>query len=253
MCIRYEMRGAVAWATIDRPEALNAFDIPDLEELLALLRKTGADEPVRVLVITGTGRAFSVGADIKAMNRMSDAEFGKAASLYQALALEARNLDKPIICAINGFALGGGLEVALMCDLRIAARSAKLGLPDAELGFSPTGGLTYLLVRMVGLTHALNMGLTAEMLDAEEAERIGLISRVVDDGALAGTVEDLAERISGFPRVGLRSIKRLFYMAGESSFAATLALEEAYDSDCYRSEETRDRLAAFIESRRKKG
>ena len=96
MSIRYEKRGAVAWATLDRPEALNAFDIPDLEELLALLRKTGADEAIRVLVITGAGRAFSVGADIKALNRMSDADFGKAASLYQALALEARNLDKPM-------------------------------------------------------------------------------------------------------------------------------------------------------------
>ena len=253
MSIRYETRGAVAWATLDRPEALNAFDIPDLEELLALLRKTGADDAVRVLVITGAGRAFSAGADIKAMNRMSDAEFGKAASLYQALALEARNLDKPIIGAINGYALGGGLEVALMCDLRIAARSAKLGLPDAELGFSPTGGLTYLLVRMVGLTRALNMGLTAELLDAEEAERIGLVSRVVDDGALVATVDGLAERISRFPRVGLRNIKRSLYMAAESSFAVTLALEEVYDSDCYRTEETRDRLAAFIESRKKKG
>ena len=252
MPISIEKKNGVAWATFGRPEALNAFDIPDLEELLELLRSVKTDDEVRVLVITGTGRAFSVGADIKAMDRMTQADFSRAASLYQALALEARNLDKPIIGAINGFALGGGLEVALMCDLRIAGRSAKLGLPDAELGFSPTGGLTYLLVRMVGLTRAMDMALTTDMLTAEESERVGLVSRVVDDEELVSATEDLANRIAAFPKTGVRNIKRSFYMAAEANFASTLVLEEAYDSDCFRSEETQASLKAFIESRRKK-
>jgi len=120
MAIRQEISNGVLWAVIDRPEALNAFDIPDLEQLLKLFRDAKTNLDVRVLVLTGTGRAFSVGADIKAMDKMSEAEFGKAASLYQVLAREALALDKPIIGAINGFALGGGLEVALMCDMRIA-------------------------------------------------------------------------------------------------------------------------------------
>ena len=108
MAIKQEINNGVLWGGIDRPEALNAFDIPDLEELLQLFRDAKANPDVKVLVLTGTGRAFSVGADIKAMDKMTETEFGKAASLYQMLAREALALDKPIIGAINGFALGGG-------------------------------------------------------------------------------------------------------------------------------------------------
>ncbi len=181
---------------------------------------------------------------------MTEVDFSKAASLYQTLALESRNLDKPILCAINGFAFGGGLEIALMCDLRIAGHSAKLGLPDARLGFSPTGGLTYLLVRMVGLTRAMDMALTTDTLTAKESERIGLVSRVVADDDLQQETDALAERIAAFPKTGLRNIKRAFYMAAESNFASTLALEEVYDADCFRSDDTQKQLRLFIESRR---
>lgn len=252
MSIDCHVKNGVAWATLNRPEALNAFDITDLEALLSVFRNAKADDAVRVLVIAATGRAFSVGADIKAMEKMTEADFSKAASLYQILALEARNLDKPILGAINGFAFGGGLEVALMCDLRIAGRSAKLGLPDAKLGFSPTGGLTYLLVRMVGLTRAMDMALTTDALTAEESERAGLVSRVVEDDGLQQETEALAERIAAFPQTGLRNIKRAFYMAAESNFASTLVLEEAYDADCFRSDDTQEQLRLFIESRRNK-
>jgi enoyl-CoA hydratase/carnithine racemase len=251
MTIHKQVRNGVMRATIDRPEALNAFDIPDLEELLQLFRDVKADPDVRVLTLTGTGRAFSVGADIKAMDRMSDEEFGKAASLYQILAAEARALDNPIIGAINGFALGGGLEIALMCDIRIAGKSARLGLPDAHMGFSPTGGLTWLLTRMVGLSVAMDMALTTDMLDADESRRVGLVSRVVEDHQLLSVVEELSERIAKFPQTGLRNIKRSFYMAADADFSSVLTLEEAYDSDCFRSQETQAALKTFIQSRRK--
>ncbi|WP_423910153.1 enoyl-CoA hydratase/isomerase family protein [Candidatus Spongiihabitans sp.] len=251
MAIDCTVDSGVAWVTINRPEALNAFDIPDLQALLALFQQVKSDTVASVLVITGVGRAFSVGADIKAMDKMSEADFAKAASLYQALALAARNLDKPILGAINGYALGGGLEIALMCDVRIAARSAKLGLPDAELGFSPTGGLTWLLTRMVGLTVAMDMALTADMLDAEESRRVGLVSRVVEDDDLLEATCTLAQRIAAFPDTGLRNIKRSFYTAADADFATTLTLEEVCDSDCFRSAETQVALKAFIKSRRK--
>ena len=251
MTIRQEISNRVLWAVIDRPEALNAFDIPDLEELLRLFRDAGANQEVRVLVLTGTGRAFSAGADIKAMDRMSEEEFSRAASLYQALAREARALDKPIIAAINGFALGGGLEVALMCDLRIAGKSAKLGLPDARMGFSPTGGLTWLLTKMVGLSVALDIALSTDMLDAGESCRVGLVSRVVEDDQLEPTVRALAERIATFPERGLRNIKRAFYAAADADFASALTLEEAFDCDCFHSEGTQAALRDFVESRRK--
>lgn len=251
MTIRKEIRKGVMRATIDRPKALNAFDISDLEELLRTFRQASEEQEVRVVVLTGIGRAFSVGADIKAMAKMTDDDFRKAAALYQALATETRALDKPIIGAINGFALGGGLEIALMCDIRIASKSARLGLPDANLGFSPTGGLTWLLTRMVGLGVAMDMALTTDMLDADESLRVGLVSRVVEDDALLAEAEKLSERIASFPRTGLRNIKRSFHMAADADFMSVLRLEEAYDSDCFRSEDTRTALTAFIESRRK--
>lgn len=251
MAIKREITNGVLWAVIDRPEALNAFDIPDLAELLQLFRDAKTNAAVRVLVLTGTGRAFSVGADIKAMDKMTEAEFAKAASLYQALARAALALDKPIIGAINGFALGGGLEVALMCDMRIAGKSAKLGLPDAYMGFSPTGGLTWLLTRMVGLSVAMDMALSTDMLDADDSLRVGLVSRVVEDDQLGAVAREMAERIAAFPERGLRNIKRSFYMAADADFASVLTLEEAYDSDCFRSEGTQAALKEFIESRRK--
>lgn len=251
MAIKQDINSGVLWAVIDRPEALNAFDIPDLEELLQLFRDAKANPDVRVLVLTGTGRAFSVGADIKAMDKMTEEEFGKAASLYQALARKALSLDKPIIGAINGFALGGGLEVALMCDMRIAGKSAKLGLPDAYMGFSPTGGLTWLLTKMVGLGVAMDMALSTDMLNADESLRVGLVSRVVEDDQLVSVAREMAERIAEFPERGLRNIKRSFYMAADADFASVLTLEEAYDSDCFRSEGTQAALKEFIESRRK--
>lgn len=251
MAIRQEISNGVLWAVIDRLKALNAFDIPDLEELLQLFRDAKTNPDVRVLVLTGTGRAFSVGADIKAMDKMTEAEFGKAASLYQVLAREALALDKPIIGAINGFALGGGLEIALMCDMRIAGKSAKLGLPDAYMGFSPTGGLTWLLSRIVGFGVAMDMALSTDMLDADASLRVGLVSRVVEDNELAAVTREMAERIAAFPERGLRNIKRSFYMAADADFASVLTLEEAYDSDCFRSECTQAALKAFIDSRRK--
>jgi len=251
MPIRVETRGAVAWATIDRPEVLNAFDIEHLEQLRSVLRQAGEDEGIAVLVLTGVGRAFSVGADIKAMDRMDGREFAHLTDLFQDLARTARGLDIPILGALNGLTIGGGLEIALMCDLRIAARSARFTLPDAKLGFSPTAGLAYLLPRIVGLGRAMHLLLTCEDLDAEEAERIGLVTAVVEDAALADRVAEIADRLAGFPRLGVRSIKRSLNAACDAAFEASLDLEVAHDMANRANPETRGNLAAFAESRRK--
>ncbi|WP_343563873.1 enoyl-CoA hydratase/isomerase family protein [Kiloniella sp. b19] len=252
MTIQTDIHNAVLRITLNRPEALNAFDIPDLQKLAGILTDAKSNPEVRAVTITGTGRAFSAGADIKAMEQMSEEDFARAASLYQELARISQDLDKPMIAAINGFALGGGLEIALMCDLRIAGKAAKLGLPDAYMGFSPTGGLTWLLTRMVGLSVAMDMALTTDMLDAGESLRVGLVSRVVEDGDLLPTAQELAERMASFPKTGLRNIKRSFLAAADADFSTVLTLEEAYDSDCFRSEETQAALKAFIDSRKRK-
>lgn len=250
MSIRYETSGRVAHVTLDRPEVLNALDIAHLEALLEAIRQAGADDTVGVIVITGAGRAFSTGADITMMAGMDAGQFARVAALFQDLAREIHGLDKIVICAVNGYAVGGGLELALMCDLRIAARSATFGLPDAELGFSPSGGLTHHLVRMVGLTRAMGMALTGDVLDAVEAERIGLINRVVDDDELLPTVTALAEKIAGYPATGRRNNKRSFLEATDADLSDTLDLEQALDLENFRSDETRGRLADFVAKRR---
>jgi len=161
-------------------------------------------------------------------------------------------LDKPVIAAINGFCLSGGLEVALMADIRIAGRSAKLGLTDAELGFSPTGGLTYLLNHIVGAGWALHLAMSAQVLTGEEALRIGLITQLVEDAELEPKALALGQRLGAYPPTGMKNIKRSFNAALEASLASTLTLEAEYDAACYRSTETRQALRDFIESRRKR-
>jgi enoyl-CoA hydratase len=252
MAIETKLIGTVLWTTIDREKALGALDIPHLKSLVDTFQRATDDDTIRAVVLAGKGRSFSVGADIKAMDIMTDAEFAQAAELYQAMCRKARGTDKPVIAAVNGFALGGGLEVALMADVRIAARSAKLGLPDAELGFSPTGGLTYLLNHIVGAGWAMHLAMTGQVLTAEEALRIGLVTDLVEDQELEHHVLALAQRLAAYPPTGMKNIKRSFNMALESSLSATLTLEAEYDAACYRSPETRQALRNFIESRKKR-
>lgn len=249
--VQYEVRDHVAWATLNRPEVLNAIDGATLERLLAIVSDVASDEDVRVLIVTGNGRAFSAGGDIKDMVGLDEATFRAKAHLYQVLSKAMRQLDKPVLGAINGYALGGGLEIAMMCDLRVAAISAKLGLPDAQLGFSPTGGLTYLLTKAIGSARAMHMALTCEMIDAEEAERIGLVTRVVEDELLGDTVGSLALKMASWPAHGFAYNKRSFYMASEANFDTMLIIEEEYDAACFRSEATQRELAAFLDSRKK--
>ena len=252
MVVLYEARGPVAWATLNRPEVLNATNVAMMQGLLDAVERTASNDQVRVLVVTGVGRAFSAGGDIK---EMADAQGGNARGnqhFYQKLSLAMRKLEKPIIAAVNGYALGAGIEVALMCDLRIAAASAKFGVPDAHLGISPGGGMTYLLPRVLGMGRTMHIALTTDMVDAQEAERIGLVTQIVEDDKLVDHVQELAEQIASYPAQGLAFMKRAFYSASESSFSAALALEEEYDVASFSSPETQQALNAFLESRGKR-
>lgn len=251
MAITTQILDSVLFARIEREEVLNALDKQHLQSLIDVFDTARNDKAIGCLVITGKGRAFSVGADIKAMDTMTDEQFTQAANLYQDMCKQARSLDKPIVAAINGYALGGGLEVALMADIRIAGRSAKLGLPDAELGFSPTGGLTYLLNHMVGASWALHMAMTAEILDAEKAMDIGLVTQLSEDESLESDAMSLATRLAAYPVTGMKNIKRSFNAALENSLESILELEAKFDSECYQSKETRQALRDFIATRKK--
>ena len=235
MSIQYEVRDRVAWATLNRPEALNALNDEHLIGLLELVEQVAADDGVHVLVITGTGRAFSVGGDIKEMDGSTDEQFHVTANYYQQLTRKLRDLNKPVIAALNGFTLGGGLELACMCDVRVATTAARVGLPDAPLGFSPTGGLTFLLQRIIGFGRSLHMALDAEPIDALEAERIGLVTKVIEDDHFLEETHAFAAKIAGWSRGGMERTKKAFYAASEATFTDTLALEAEFDLQCFHS------------------
>ena len=235
--------GSVAVVTIDREEALNALDVATLTELRDRLLDLRDEAGVRVVVLTGAGeRAFIAGADIKAMSEM-DVEQARA---WGGLGHEAAQLleamPKPTIAAINGFALGGGCELALGCDLRYASSNARLGQPEIDLGIVPGWGGTQRLARVCGLGVAKELVLTGRPVDAEEALRIGLVNAIADpvlDHAL-----EVAGKLAAKSPVALRVAKRLLNLS-----PGALEREAEEFGDLFASEDAREGLAAFAEKR----
>jgi enoyl-CoA hydratase len=239
----------IATITINRPEkrnALNAVVRRELVEALDALR----DEPeVRVVVLTGAGdKAFIAGADI--------GEFAERTPLEQRAAMEGRRVfdelaayPKPTIAMINGFALGGGCEVALACDLRIAARSARLGQPEIKLGILPGGGGTQRLPRLVGFGRAMRLILTGDLIGAEEAERIGLVDMVVDDAELVARTREVAGTLAGYSPVALKLAKAAVRATLEMPLSAGLAFERELFVTAFSSEDRVEGIRAFLEKR----
>ncbi len=248
--VRLEIRGDVAIITLDRPEKLNAIDDDMLDGLLAAIEEAGRAEAIGAAVLTGRGRAFSAGGDITAMADMDEEAFAATIARYMRLAAAFRACRVPIIAAVHGYALAGGFELALLCDVRFAATGTQFGLPDTPLGLSPTSGMTWLLPRVVGLGRAMYLTMWAEPIDAEEALRIGLVSRVVEPDALLPEAEAFAHRLAGYPRLGVVGTKRGFLDALETEFEAATAAEAEAELACFRTPETRARLRAFADRKR---
>lgn len=241
--IRIERDGAVAVVTIDREEALNALDVATLTELRDRLREVGGDSSVRAVVLTGAGeKAFAAGADIKYMSGL-DVEQAKAwGALGHETTAELEQMPKPAIAAINGFALGGGCELALACDLRYAAARAKLGQPEINLAIVPGWGGTQRLTRVCGIGVAKDLIYTGRTVGAEEALRIGLVSEVADpvlDRALE-VAHSLAEKSAG----ALAIAKRLLNMAPGALDAEAREFGELFDTM-----DAKEGLTAFVEKR----
>ena len=239
---------AVAVVTIDRQNALNALDVETLTDLRDRLRELAADETVRVVVLTGAGeKAFVAGADIKYMSGL-DVEQAKG---WGALGHEAARLletmPKPTIAAINGFALGGGCELALGCDIRYASSRAKLGQPEINLGIIPGWGGTQRLARVCGIGVAKELIYTGRTVDAEEALRIGLVNAIADpvlDRAL-----ETARELAGKSRIALALAKELCNLTLEVDHGAGLETEASAFGALFSSEDAKEGLAAFIEKR----
>ncbi len=245
-----ELRGDIAVITLDRSAKLNAIDDEMLDGLLATIEDVGRTDAVGAAVLTGRGRAFSAGGDITAMAGMDESTFATTIAKYMQLAAAFRACRVPIVAAVHGYALAGGFELALLCDVRFAATGTQFGLPDTPLGLSPTSGMTWLLPRVVGLGRAMYLTLWAEPIDAEEALRIGLVSRVVEPDALLPEAEAFAHRLAAYPRLGVVGTKRGFLDALETDFEAATAAEAEAELACFRTPETRARLRAFADRKR---
>jgi len=234
---------------LNRPEALNALNSQLLGELSAALDAAEADEGVRCLVLTGSDRAFAAGADIKEMSDKSYAQMF-AMNFFGAAGQRVERFRKPIIAAVAGYALGGGCELAMLCDFIIAAETAKFGQPEINLGVMPGIGGTQRLPRAVGKSKAMDMVLTARMMDAAEAERAGLVSRVVPADKLLEEALAAAAKIAAQSPLAVMMNKELVNASFETTLATGVGMERRLFHSLFAFDDQKEGMAAFIEKRK---
>jgi enoyl-CoA hydratase len=245
-----ETRDGVAFITVNRPAKLNALNSATLAELDAAIGAAGADAQVRGVVITGSGdKAFVAGADIAELSTQSPVEGREHARRGQQVLERIENLGKPVVAAVNGFALGGGCELALACHVRVAADGARLGTPEAKLGLMCGYGGTQRLARLVGRGRALEMLLTGEMVDAAEALRIGLVNRVVPREALLGEAEALLRKMLANGPLSLRFTLEAVGSGLDLPLDEALHLEATLFGLLCASDDMREGTRAFLEKR----
>ena len=245
--ILVETRGKVGIIRLNRPQALNALNSALNTELLTALDAYEADETIHCVVITGSDKAFAAGADIKEMagKRFIDAYLGDFTAAWDRLA----RIRKPIIAAVAGFALGGGCEMAMQCDLIIAADNAKFGQPEIKLGVIPGIGGTQRLTRAVGKSKAMDMILTGRMMDAAEAERSGLVARVVPAANLMDEALKVAEIVAGMGLPSVYAAKESVNRAFETTLAEGVRFERRVFHALFATEDQKEGMAAFVEKR----
>ena len=245
-----EKRGRVAVLTVNRPEKLNALNIRTREEIVAALEELRDDDEIRVVVITGAGdKAFIAGADIN--------EFAGKTALEQRAVMKSRrtfdsveDFPKPVIAMINGYALGGGCELAMACDIRIASTAAKLGQPEIKLGIIPGAGGTQRLSRLVGEGKAMELILTGGMISAEEAERLGLVNYAVPAEQLEHKTMEVATQIAEMSPVAVAMAKQSVKNAARLGLIAGLEAETDLFSLCFGSQDKEEGVRAFLEKRK---
>ena len=249
--IIYEKSEGIATITLNRPEALNAFSKEVVEEILRALEDVKSDENVRVVVLTGAGeKAFSAGADIKAMAGMTALKARELSLMGESLCLALENLEKPVVAAINGYALGGGLEVAMACDLRIASENARMGQTEVNIGLIPGWGGTQRLTRLVGMTKAKELVFTGKMFDARTAEQLGIVNIVAPADKFKETVRQFALDLTSKPPVALKVAKALINKGANISLDSALALEREGFGVVASSEDLKEGVSAFTEKRK---
>ncbi len=243
-----EKRNRVGLITFNRPEALNALCAALVKELNAALDDFEADDGIGCIVITGSERAFAAGADIKEMQNLTltDVMHHDFIAPWERLS----RCRKPVIAAVAGYALGGGCETAMMCDFIIAADTAKFGQPEISLGVIPGAGGTQRLARSVGKSKAMDLCLTGRMMDAEEAERCGLVSRIVPQAELMNEAMKAAEKIAGFSLIAVMSAKESVNRAFETTLSEGVRFERRVFQSLFGTEDQKEGMAAFVEKRK---
>jgi enoyl-CoA hydratase len=243
-----EKRGAVTLVTLNRPEALNALNSTVLKELIEVFAAYDADDSQRCLVLTGSGeKAFAAGADIKEMQPQTFSDM--YAQDFFAGWEKVTATRKPWIAAVNGFALGGGCEVAMMADFIIAVDSAKFGQPEIKLGVTPGMGGSQRLTRAIGKAKAMEMCLTGRMMDAAEAERSGLVAKVVPAGQLLDETMKTAEAIAAMPPLAAIAVKEMVNAAFEMPLGQGLRFERRLFHGLFGTEDQKEGMTAFVEKR----
>ena len=251
--ILYKKENAKATITLNRPRALNALNQELVEELLGAIQEASRDPRIKVLILTGAGRVFCFGADVSEFSRqIATGGPDSGISLLQEVQKIIRlltSMPKPTIAALNGFATGLGLDLALACDLRVAAQRAKLAEAFISMGLVPDGGGTFFLPRLVGLARAAEMIFTGEPLQASEAERIGLVNRVVPTEDLAKAAQNLADKLAKSPCLALGKAKQALWKNLGGDLDSALQVESQSQMPCLASDDHREAVQAFLEKR----
>lgn len=248
--LKFELENEIAVITFDQPKSMNALKSEVFVELLDAIHSIKTNNLVRALIITGNGKAFVAGADISEMSEMGVMEAKERINFAHNCFREIENLDIPVIAAINGYALGGGCELALACDIRIAAKEAKFGQPEVNLGIIPCYGGTQRLPRLIGKGNAMNLILTGELIDATEAYRIGLIQKLVDSDQLMEAAKDIAEIIKNKGPVAIKVAKQVINKGVSSDIDIALAYEETAGSLLFSTKDQKEGMKAFLEKRK---
>jgi enoyl-CoA hydratase len=249
--ILFEVRDGVGVVTLNRPKVLNALSPQVLDEIAAVLERVAKDSDVRVLVFTGAGeKAFVAGADISEFPKMNPLQARAFAEKGQALFFALERLPIPVIACVNGFALGGGCELAMSCDFIYASEKAKFGQPEINLGIIPGFGGTQRLARLVGRAKAKELCMSGEMIDAQQAKELGLAAKVFPADQLFEETMKLARLLAGRSRVALRAIKQAVDRGMDVDLKTGCALEMEAFGVCFASEDAREGALAFLEKRK---
>lgn len=240
---------SVTTVTINRPDALNALNSQVLKELREAFSEIDADNACKAVILTGAGRSFVAGADIGEMAELTPVEAAAFGKLGTDTFLLVERLSKPVIAAVNGFALGGGCELACACDIRIASVKAKFGQPEVGLGITPGFGGTQRLQRIVGQAKAAELIFTAETINAEEAARIGLVSYVYEPDGLMAKATELAEKIASKSRTAVTNAKAAIIRGANTDLSVGMAIERDAFALCFAANDQKEGMNAFLNKR----